>query len=229
MRARSVVAALVHKPIMHAAGASRDECKAALTQADDDEDKAVGIIVANGGVDLQAAAPVEMEASAGSSGQPEVPSGVTILRLEAGDGVTFAQRGDRVSLHYTGSLVPNGLEFDSSYGRGREFVFTLGKGEVIAGWDQGIPKLSLGEKAVLMISPDLAYGATGAGGGKIPPNAALKFEVWLKDIRHGTSGATGQREQYMSAAKMMLGGAAPPATDEDKETAAAGYYHINKS
>lgn len=214
---------------MHAAGASREECKAALTKADDDEGKAVEIIIANGGIDLHVAAPDATMESAGSSLQPQVPSGVTILRLEAGDGVTFPQRGDKVSLHYTGSLISNGLEFDSSYGRGREFIFTLGKNEVIAGWEQGVVKLSLGEKAVLMISPDLAYGSAGAGGGKIPPNAALKFEVWLKDIQRGTSNVAGQREQYMSAAKMMLGGGAPPATDEDKEKAATGYYQINKA
>lgn len=179
---------------------------------------------------MQAAPRDEQEAAAGSSGQPEVPSGVTILRLEAGDGVTFPQRGDKVSLHYTGTLVVNGLEFDSSYGRGREFVFTVGKGEVIDGWDQGIPKLSLGEKAVLMISPDLAYGAAGAGGGKIPPNAALKFEVWLKDIRRGSgAGPNHARQEYMQAAQMMLGGGAPPATDDHKESAAAGYYQINKA
>jgi FK506-binding protein 1 len=215
---------------VHAAGASREECKAALTQAEDDEEKAVAILVANGNIDLQAAAPVGIEESAGSSVQPQVPSGVTILRLEAGDGVTFPQSGDKVSLHYTGSLVSNGQEFDSSYGRGREFIFTLGKEEVLAGWEKGIPKLSLGEKAVLMISSDLAYGSAGAGGGKIPPNAALKFEVWLKDIRRRSGGGVaGEREQYMSAAKMMLGGGAPSASDEDREKAAAGYFQINKS
>lgn len=188
----------------------------------------MAIIVANGGTDLQAAAFIDHEQVASCTQQPEMPSGVTVLRLEAGDGSTFAQKGDRVSIHYTGTLAANGLTFDSSYNRGREFMFTLGKGEVIAGWEIGIPKLSLGEKAILTISPDLAYGAAGAGGGKIPPHAVLKFEVWVQDIRRGTESSTNRREQYMSAAKMMLGGDAPPATEEDKKAAAEGYYQINK-
>jgi FK506-binding protein 1 len=166
------------KMLQKRTGASREACKAAL-EVDDDESRAVAIIVEQGGTDLQAAAMTEHEhPSQSGCPAPGVPSGVTVLRLEAGDGKTFPRPGDRVSLSYTGTLVSNGLCFDSSYDRSPAFTFTVGKEEVIAGWDQGIPKLSLGEKAVLTISSDLAYGAAGAGGGKIPPHAALKFEVW---------------------------------------------------
>ena len=90
--------------------------------------------------------------------------------------------------------------------------------------------LSLGEKAVLTISPDLAYGAAGAGD-RVPPHAALRFEVWLKDIRRGPSAAPGggSRDQYKQAAQMMLGGKAPPPSDVDRRRAEAGYYSLGRA
>lgn len=72
--------------------------------------------------------------------------------------------------------------FDSSYDRGQPFAFKIGKGEVIKGWDEGVMLMSLGEKALLKISSDYGYGADGAGGGVIPPNADLHFEVELLAI-----------------------------------------------
>jgi FKBP-type peptidyl-prolyl cis-trans isomerase len=83
--------------------------------------------------------------------------------------------------HYTGSLVSDGTVFDSSHKRGRPFQFSIGKGQVIKGWDEGVIQMSLGEQAVLEMTPDFGYGAQGAGG-VIPPNAALKFDVQLLGI-----------------------------------------------
>ena len=87
------------------------------------------------------------------------------------------QKGDTVQVHYTGKLT-NGTVFDSSVSRGKPLEFQVGVGRVIKGWDEGIPQLRVGEKAVLTCPPDYAYGAAGAGG-VIPPNATLIFEVEL--------------------------------------------------
>lgn len=81
-------------------------------------------------------------------------------------------------------------QFDSSYDKGRPFQFKIGRGQVIQGWDEGVMKMSLGEKAKLMISSDYGYGSQGAGG-VIPPNADLVFEVELLaigDLKAGGSG-----------------------------------------
>ena len=83
-------------------------------------------------------------------------------------------------MHYTGSLT-DGTVFDSSVSRGQPIEFTLGVGQVIKGWDQGIAQLCKGQKAKLTIPPELGYGAQGAGG-VIPPNATLIFEVELVDF-----------------------------------------------
>ena len=89
--------------------------------------------------------------------------------------------GDMVAVHYTGKLT-NGQVFDSSVSRGQPLEFQVGAGRVIRGWDEGIPQLKVGEKAVLTCPPDYAYGSQGAGG-VIPPNATLIFEVELVAIR----------------------------------------------
>ena len=83
---------------------------------------------------------------------------------------------------YTGTLAASGTKFDSSRDRGIPFEFRIGKGEVIRGWDEGVMEMSLGEKAVLHITADYGYGSDGAGGGVIPPNADLDFEVELIQI-----------------------------------------------
>jgi len=88
-----------------------------------------------------------------------------------------AQNGSALAMHYTGKLT-NGTKFDSSHDRGQTFNFTLGKGMVIKGWDQGILGMKVGGKRKLTIPPNLGYGAYGAGG-VIPPNATLVFEVEL--------------------------------------------------
>jgi FKBP-type peptidyl-prolyl cis-trans isomerase FkpA len=91
-----------------------------------------------------------------------------------------AQTGDTVKMHYTGKLL-NGKEFDSSRTRNEPFSFTLGKGEVIKGWDEGIPGMKVGGKRTLTIPYTLAYGEKGSGD-KIPPKAALKFDVELVEV-----------------------------------------------
>jgi FKBP-type peptidyl-prolyl cis-trans isomerase len=108
------------------------------------------------------------------------PSGLQYEDTTAGTGAT-ATAGRRVSVHYTGWLWLDGQagrQFDSSKGRGEPFSFRLGGGEVIAGWDEGVQGMQVGGTRVLLIPPQLGYGAYGAGG-VIPPNATLKFEVEL--------------------------------------------------
>lgn len=87
-----------------------------------------------------------------------------------------AQKGDSLHMHYRGSLKANGAEFDTSYKRGEPLVFTLGTGQVIKGWDQGLLGICAGEKRKLVIPPHLAYGEVGSPP-SIPPESTLVFEV----------------------------------------------------
>ncbi len=108
------------------------------------------------------------------------PSGLTIEELVLGSGAAAAA-GQKVSVHYTGWLT-NGTKFDSSKDRGDPFVFPLGRGHVIKGWDEGVAGMKVGGKRKLTIPSALGYGARGAGG-VIPPNATLVFEVELLDVK----------------------------------------------
>ena len=92
-----------------------------------------------------------------------------------------AAKGKTVSVHYKGQLT-DGTVFDSSYKRNQPIDFTLGVGQVIPGWDEGIKLMSVGDKARLVIPSDLAYGSAGAGG-VIPPDATLIFDVELMDVK----------------------------------------------
>merc|ERR1712061_912722 len=93
--------------------------------------------------------------------------------ISPGDGKTFPKKGDTLVMHYTGSLADSFAKFDSSVDRGEPFSFQIGVGQVIQGWDEGVMKMSLGEKAILHIPSELGYGEQGAGG-TIPPNADLQ-------------------------------------------------------
>ncbi|SAL95870.1 hypothetical protein [Absidia glauca] len=92
--------------------------------------------------------------------------------------------GDTLSMHYTGTLYDTGAKFDSSLDRNEPLQFTLGTGQVIQGWDQGLKNMCIGEKRRLKIPPSLGYGSQGAGSA-IPGNAALVFDVELVDIIPG--------------------------------------------
>jgi FKBP-type peptidyl-prolyl cis-trans isomerase FkpA len=108
--------------------------------------------------------------------QTTTSSGLKYEDIEAGTGAT-AKSGQKAKVHYTGWLK-NGQKFDSSKDRNDPFEFTLGAGQVIKGWDEGVAGMKVGGKRRLTIPADLAYGARGAGG-VIPPNAELTFEVEL--------------------------------------------------
>ena len=105
-------------------------------------------------------------------------SGLQIKTIVAGTG-DKAEAGKTVVVHYTGWLL-DGTKFDSSVDRGTPFEFQLGAGRVIKGWDEGVATMNIGGKVELIIPPDLAYGASGAGG-VIPANATLKFEIEFLD------------------------------------------------
>merc|ERR1711907_203155 len=103
--------------------------------------------------------------------------------IEAKECTRKTQKGDKLSMHYTGTLADGGKKFDSSRDRNSPFKFTLGVGQVIQGWDQGLVGRCIGDKLILNIPANLGYGARGAGG-VIPPNAALKFDVEVLDIEN---------------------------------------------
>ncbi|GAB0139010.1 hypothetical protein EsDP_00007229 [Epichloe bromicola] len=106
------------------------------------------------------------------------------------------QKGDQISMHYKGTLSGTGEKFDASYDRGQPLKFTLGAGQVIQGWDQGLNDMCIGEKRTLTIAPGLAYGERGIG--PIPPGSTLVFETELVGIA----------------------GVAPPEKEDEKQEAA---------
>lgn len=112
----------------------------------------------------------------------EGPPGVEVETITPGDGITFPQPRDRLTMHYVGTLGESGAKFDSSYDRGEPIAFQVGVGQVIPGWDIGVMRISLGERAKVRVPAHLAYGAGGTPDGAIPPNADLVFEVELLDI-----------------------------------------------
>ena len=111
------------------------------------------------------------------------PSGLKISDTQVGTG-TSPETGQTCVMHYTGWLDDNGTrgeKFDSSVDRGTPFEFSIGVGQVIKGWDEGVASMQVGGKRTLTIPPELGYGARGAGG-VIPPNATLIFDVELLDV-----------------------------------------------
>jgi peptidylprolyl isomerase len=111
-------------------------------------------------------------------------SGLKIIDTKVGTGAT-PKTGQTCVMHYTGWLYANGAKgkkFDSSLDRGQPFSFTIGQGQVIPGWDEGVSTMKVGGKRTLIIPAELGYGARGAGG-VIPPNATLIFDVELLDVK----------------------------------------------
>ena len=116
----------------------------------------------------------------GSGGKVhKLASGLQYEDVVVGSG-KMAEPGMNVSVHYTGTLT-DGTKFDSSHDRGQPLQFQLGSGRVIQGWEEGIKGMRIGGKRKLVIPPDLGYGAN--GGGPIPPNATLLFDVELVDVK----------------------------------------------
>jgi peptidylprolyl isomerase len=118
--------------------------------------------------------------SALAAGEVTTPSGLRIIDVTPGAG-PVPKAGQTVTVNYTGWLFVDGKKgkkFDSSLDRDEPFSFTLGKGQVIKGWDEGLATMHVGGKRTLIIPPDLGYGARGAGG-DIPPGATLMFDVDL--------------------------------------------------
>lgn len=111
-------------------------------------------------------------------------SGLQFIDGKKGDGAS-PRRGQTCVMHYTGWLYQDGAKgrkFDSSVDRGAPFEFSIGVGQVIGGWDEGVATMKVGGQRTLIIPPALGYGARGAGG-VIPPNATLIFEVELLGLK----------------------------------------------
>ncbi len=122
--------------------------------------------------------------SALAAGEVTTPSGLRIIDVKPGTG-PVPQAGQTVTVNYTGWLFVNGQKgkkFDSSLDRNEPFSFTIGQGQVIKGWDEGLATMHVGGKRTLIIPPDLGYGASGAGA-DIPPGATLIFEVDLISVK----------------------------------------------
>lgn len=130
----------------------------------------------------EAAAKKQQEEMLGelSQGFEVSESGLRYKIIQKGDGAK-AEKGNMVSVHYKGMFADGGV-FDSSYKRGNPIEFPVGMGRVIAGWDEGIQLLQVGDKARFVIPSHLAYGSQGAGG-VIPPNATLVFDVELMGVK----------------------------------------------
>lgn len=126
-----------------------------------------------------ATTPEETKPEVTDSEYTTTDSGLQYKDITEGTGES-PKRGDNVTVHYTGTLT-DGSKFDSSRDRDQPFVFPIGLGRVIKGWDEGVGTMKVGGRRELKIPPDLGYGARGAGGA-IPPNATLLFDVELLKI-----------------------------------------------
>ena len=132
------------------------------------------------------AAPAPKTPSTVATAAVTTPTGLTYLVTFRGTG-RAPQAGEEVAVHYTG-LLTDGTVFDSSRTRGQPITFRLGEGRVIKGWDEAVARLRVGDRATLIIPPQLGYGTRGAGD-VIPPDATLIFIVELVSV--GGAGPTG--------------------------------------
>lgn len=120
-------------------------------------------------------------ASASAGKIIDLGGGLLIQDLRVGTG-DEATKGETISVNYVGTLS-DGKKFDSSYDRGQPFIFSLGAGQVIQGWDLGVVGMKVGGKRKLTIPPSFGYGAQNVGNGLIPPNSTLIFEVELLGVQ----------------------------------------------
>ena len=144
---------------------------------------AVGVVFASASIYLLGQPTTAAAQSAGSN-MTTTPSGLKITDATVGTGAS-PKTGQICVMHYTSWLYNDGVKgqkFDSSLDRGQPFEFSIGKRQVIGGWDEGVASMKVGGKRTLIIPPDLGYGARGAGG-VIPPNATLMFDVELLDVK----------------------------------------------
>jgi len=123
---------------------------------------------------------MEVELDKIAAGFKKTESGLRYQIIQKGSGKK-AEKGKQISVHYKGQLT-NGTVFDSSYQRKEPIDFTVGIGQVIKGWDEGLQLMQVGDKARLVIPSQLAYGSQGAGG-VIPPDATLIFDIELMDVK----------------------------------------------
>jgi FKBP-type peptidyl-prolyl cis-trans isomerase len=142
----------------------------------------IGLTACGGKVDRTVKAQAKFSPSLGvdTAAMTKTPSGLRYQDLVKGEGAE-ATAGKSVQVHYTGWL-PNGEKFDSSRDRNEPFSFTLGAGQVIAGWDEGVAGMKEGGRRKLVIPSDLAYGTAGAPP-DIPPGATLVFDIELLNVR----------------------------------------------
>ena len=148
----------------------------------------VAIILALTAVFLAAQSPTKKSATPNTSSPTKVTgdgvktsSGLIYWDIRVGNGAT-AKEASHVRVHYTGWLT-TGKKFDSSVDAGKPFDFTIGNGEVIKGWEEGVAGMRVGGKRQLRIPPNLGYGAEGTPGGPIPANATLIFDIQLLGVQ----------------------------------------------
>jgi FKBP-type peptidyl-prolyl cis-trans isomerase len=135
---------------------------------------------------------IRQDANEGMKGRIRAPlKGIRTMMVTTASGLQYEDivvgegasptAGKEVTVHYTGTLT-DGTKFDSSVDRGKPFVFPIGMGRVIKGWDEGVMTMKIGGRRKLVIPADLGYGSRGAGG-VIPPNATLVFDVELLGVK----------------------------------------------
>jgi len=128
---------------------------------------------------------VSLMTSSADAQPTTTPSGLQIIDTKVGTGAS-PRTGQTCVMHYTGWLYANGQKgkkFDSSVDRGEPFEFPIGTGRVIKGWDEGVSTMKVGGKRTLIIPPALGYGGRDVGGGLIPPNSTLAFDVELLGVK----------------------------------------------